>query len=85
MRSSDTLGVDDILFTPSTLATRVEVAGAVSARTLAQVERDTIVAELLRHKGNKTDAAAALGVSRSTIHRKLEEFGIDLEALIAGG
>lgn len=82
MRTNDSLGVDDILFTPSTLATRVEAAVAVSSRTLAEIERDAIVAELIRHKGNKTDAAAALGVSRSTIHRKLEEFGIDLSAVL---
>ena len=29
----------------------------------------------------KKEAAAALGVSRSTIHRKIEDYGIDLEKL----
>ncbi len=54
---------------------------AVTSRTLAELEKEAITAELIRHKGNKKEAAAALGVSRSTIHRKIEDYGIDLEKL----
>ena len=48
---------------------------------LSEIEKEAISAELLRHKGNKKEAAAALGVSRSTIHRKIEDYEIDLEEL----
>ncbi|OGQ78836.1 MAG: hypothetical protein A2289_11540 [Deltaproteobacteria bacterium RIFOXYA12_FULL_58_15] len=79
LRNGDTLEAADITFTPSTLATRVQTQSVVSGRTLQEIERDAIVAELRRHQGNKKEAAAALGVSRSTIHRKIEDYRIDIE------
>jgi DNA-binding NtrC family response regulator len=75
MRSGDTLGVADVVFPPSTAKGRM----GGDPRTLAEVERSTIVAELAKHHGNKTDAANALGISRSTIHRKIEEYNIDID------
>ncbi|PYE15154.1 GAF domain-containing protein [Williamsia limnetica] len=48
-------------------------------RTLSQIEsleRDAIVRSLIDNNGNKADAAAALGLSRATIYRKIKEFGI---------
>ena len=85
MRQGEVLTRDDITFMPSTLVDRVQVKGAVSGRTLLEIERQAIVTELGRHKGNKTEAAASLGVSRATIHRKIAEYDIDLEALASGG
>ena len=81
LRSGSTLTAEDISFTPSTLTSRVQTASATSSRTLYEIERDAIELELRRHRGNKKEAAAALGVSRSTIHRKIEEYGIDEAAL----
>jgi len=83
LRASDVLAADDITFAASTLHSRVEIASATRQRTLAELEREAIVAELIRHHGNKTEAAAALGLSRSTIHRKIDDFGIDVAALLA--
>jgi len=77
LRNGDDVGKDDISFTPSTLASRVQTTSATSGRTLQEIERDAIVAELRRFDGNKKEAAGALGISRSTIHRKIEEYGID--------
>ena len=69
-----------ILLTPSRrLAEQVQAAVAAQ---LEELERDAIAAELVRHKGNRTEEASALGISRSTIHRKIEEYGIDLENLL---
>ncbi len=82
MRLTDVLDEEAITFAPSTLATRVQAKSATSSRTLAQIEREAIVAELVRHKGNKKEAAATLGVSRSTVHRKIDEFAIDVPALL---
>ncbi len=75
----DRLDPDDIEFTPSTLLSRVQTGGAKENRTLAEIERDSILNELHRHRGVRADAASALGVSRSTIHRKIIEYGIDTE------
>ncbi|GFG73332.1 sigma-54-dependent Fis family transcriptional regulator [Mycobacterium botniense] len=43
---------------------------------LESLERDAIVRSLLENNGSKADAAQALGMSRATIYRKIQEFGI---------
>lgn len=45
--------------------------------TLADTEKSQILAALANANGNKTAAAAQLGISRRTLHRKLNEWGID--------
>jgi len=82
MRDGDVLSEEEISFSSSTLANKVEAASAISNRTLAELEREAIIVALTRYGGNRTEAAVALGVSRSTIHRKVEEFGIDVAALV---
>lgn len=77
----DRLDAGDIFFTPSTLATRVQTASVTSHRTLKEIERDALVTELRRHNGVKSEAAAALGIARSTMHRKIDDFRIDVQAL----
>ena len=84
MRQHNEVSADDITFVASTLASRVQTASAVRQRTLYELERETIVAELIKHGGNKTEAAAALGLSRATIHRKIDQYGLDIEALLMG-
>jgi transcriptional regulator of acetoin/glycerol metabolism len=52
---------------------------AVTRRILTQIEaleRDAIVRSLEENAGNKLNAAAALGISRATIYRKIKEYGI---------
>ena len=52
------------------------LAGAVSRNlTLAEVEREYILRVLEAEGGNKTRAAARLGLDRKTLYRKLEEYG----------
>ncbi|HTR92819.1 MAG TPA: GAF domain-containing protein [Trebonia sp.] len=51
----------------------------VSRRVLSpleSIERDAVVQSLLDHGGNKIRAAAALGMSRATIYRRIHEYGI---------
>jgi DNA-binding NtrC family response regulator len=51
-------------------------------RTLSgmeRMERDAILAALREQQGNKSRAAAALGLSRSTMYRKLRLFGLDAD------
>jgi transcriptional regulator of acetoin/glycerol metabolism len=45
------------------------------------IERDAIVDALVEAKGNRTQAAAKLGMSRATIYRRINTFGIRLTGL----
>jgi sigma-54 dependent transcriptional regulator, acetoin dehydrogenase operon transcriptional activator AcoR len=48
---------------------------------LQWIERDAIVDALVEAKGNRTQAAAKLGMSRATIYRRIKAFGIQLAGL----
>lgn len=80
LRKTNCLGSNDLLFSPSTLFTRVQTQSATSSKTLADIERQAIVTELRRHQGSRTHAAEALGVSRSTLYRKMEEHELNTTA-----
>jgi transcriptional regulator of acetoin/glycerol metabolism len=45
-------------------------------RPVDQAERDTIVAALRESAGNRVAAAGALGLARSTLYRKIAQYGI---------
>jgi transcriptional regulator of acetoin/glycerol metabolism len=54
-------------------------AAAEAARddwSLADVEREHIRRVLARHRGNATYAARQLGISRTTLWRKLRQYGL---------
>lgn len=57
-------------------------AGKRMLTTLEQAEVDTIVRALDDAGGNKVDAAAALGISRSTLYRKMHTYGLDLDRAV---
>jgi sigma-54 dependent transcriptional regulator, acetoin dehydrogenase operon transcriptional activator AcoR len=44
------------------------------------LERDAIARALVKTRGNRTEAAAQLGISRATIYRKIHAYGIEIEA-----
>jgi DNA-binding NtrC family response regulator len=51
-------------------------------RTLAELERDAIMQALTRQRGNRSAAAAELGISRRTLYNKLAEYqkqGFEIE------
>lgn len=52
------------------------LSGAVPAASISEVEKDLILRTLKAHHGNKSSAAQALGISRRTLYRKIEEYGI---------
>jgi transcriptional regulator of acetoin/glycerol metabolism len=78
---SETIGVDDL---PSSLATFQTVAvDAVGARTLKQAlrvpERQMILNVLEEHNWNRQETAAALGMNRTTLYKKMKKLGLMTE------
>ena len=51
--------------------------------SLAEAERRKILAVLDKQRGNRTRAALELGISRRTLHRKLQEYRV--QGLLPGG
>lgn len=64
---------DDLRRASGSLARPLAMAGT---RTLAQVEREHIVAALELHCGNRIHAARALDIGEATIYRKLKSYGL---------
>jgi DNA-binding NtrC family response regulator/pSer/pThr/pTyr-binding forkhead associated (FHA) protein len=71
------LEVDDL---PPELLHAAPVAPAADAavlvRPLAELERDAIAGALAATAGNKARAAALLGIDRTTLYRKLKDYGL---------
>ncbi len=62
------------------LGVRLAVGGATQARVREDGERERIVAALTAARWNRDRAARSLGVSRTTLWRRLRALGLDLEA-----
>jgi DNA-binding NtrC family response regulator len=45
---------------------------------LSEIEKETIIQALHKFKGNLTHAANELGIGRSTLYRKINEYGIEI-------
>jgi DNA-binding NtrC family response regulator len=52
------------------------IAMSASNLSLDEVEKQLIINALKNHGENRTKAAAQLGISRRTLHRKLNEYGL---------
>lgn len=52
------------------------VTASAPSGSLAELEKERILAALAAADGNKTKAADELGISRRTLHRKLNEWGL---------
>ncbi len=65
-----------MVFEPPSVEDRTEdLTAEAQPRTLAETERLAILAALERHAGNRTAAAAELGISRRKLHYWLSENG----------
>ena len=51
-----------------------------NVRTLAEVELEMIKFAIAHYDGQMSEVARRLGIGRSTLYRKLKEYGIDPEA-----
>jgi two-component system, NtrC family, response regulator AtoC len=69
---SDTLTLPNLGITPSSHREIPE------AKSLREVERDTIIHALYVWEGNRTKAAEELGITRRTLFNKIQEYGIEL-------
>lgn len=49
---------------------------SLTGLTLDEIERQTILQTLERHKGNLSQVATALGISRAALYRRLEKYDI---------
>jgi two-component system response regulator HydG len=56
----------------NTLDTGVDLAG----QSLEEVERQAVMATLEASKGNKSEAARRLGITRATLHNKMKKYGV---------
>jgi len=66
------------------LAGPAAVAVGTGGNSLADAERQTILAVFRSCKGNRSRAAAELGISRRTLYRKLKDYGAGEEAQAEG-
>ena len=64
------------LSSPSIAPTQSAPAPAPDDQTLGEVERGAIAAALVQAKGNISEAARRLGLSRAALYRKLEKHGL---------
>ena len=53
------------------------VLSAVPVTSLKSSEHKAIEAAIASHSGNLTNAARALGISRTTLYRKMEQYGLE--------
>lgn len=75
LASGEKLTFEDLPFELQT-SSSAETAEAPSSLNLAEREKADILAAIAAADGNKTKAADTLGISRRTLHRKLNEWGI---------
>jgi two-component system response regulator HydG len=50
--------------------------GAPAVKTMAELERDAILSAIRTLNGDKLQAARLLGIGKTTLYRKLKEYGI---------
>lgn len=55
---------------------KAAAGSALAGMTLDEIERQTILQTLERYKGNLSQVAMALGISRAALYRRLEKYGI---------
>ena len=72
MAAGDEVSAEDLLLRRSSR----ESGSRLEEMTLEEVERYLIERALTRHEGNVSDAAKALGLSRSALYRRMQYYGI---------
>jgi len=68
--------VPDVVREAAGAAPRRTGAHELAGRSLAEMERELIQANLELAEGNREKAAAILGIGERTLYRKLKEYGL---------
>ncbi len=78
LAQGETLGMNDMLRASDMQPSEKKKATSlpVGDMTLDEIEKEMVSAALIRHQGHITKTAAALGISRAALYRKLEKHGI---------
>jgi DNA-binding NtrC family response regulator len=80
LADGDTLRAEDFPLAPvsglASSSASTPAAPAPEGATLAELERQAIVAALARHQGNISHAAAELGITRTSLYRRMEKHGL---------
>ena len=61
---------------PSSIGTIVEQVSTPKIATLKEIEMEAIKSSVERNKWNMTTTAEELGISRMTLYRKLDQYGL---------
>jgi transcriptional regulator of acetoin/glycerol metabolism len=73
MSDSDVLQSDDFLLTTrSEKTTEIEI----DTFNLEDIEKNIIVKVLKQNQGNVTQAATVLGLTRTSLYRRMEKYGL---------
>jgi transcriptional regulator of acetoin/glycerol metabolism len=75
--AADRSGGRDISCQHLSAAVRVGLQSRRTLTRLESIEREAIVEALREHDDNRVQAAQALGMSRSTLYRRLRQFGLE--------
>ncbi len=77
LNQDDAIGMDDLPKDMLGIEGRVLSKARERRFTLAQIEREYLLAVLQDNRGNKKKTAEALGITPSTLWRKLKEYEVD--------
>ncbi len=83
MAQGDTVVAEDLLLRRRGSGGDGSSSARLEEMTLEDVERHLIQRSLVRHAGNVSDAARALGLSRSALYRRMQHF--DINSSVKGG
>jgi DNA-binding NtrC family response regulator len=72
----DTLRLGDFPLPPASAPKAAPVSSASEGATLAELEKQAIVQALARHAGNISHAAQELGITRTSLYRRMEKHGL---------
>lgn len=80
LSENDRLEADDFYLTPRTSMSPAEAADRITqaddTRTLRGIEKETIERVLRKHQGNISRAARELGITRTSLYRRMDKHGL---------
>jgi len=83
LETTDKIGLSSIVIEPLECSQSIEDAsiGHIGDFSLAKAERELITRALQKTGGQKTRAAALLGITRATLYAKVKEYNIERESI----